>query len=401
MRISTAQMYQNTTATIGTQQSNLARIQNQLSTGKRSASLADDPAAAAGSSVLRTNLAANGQFEQNRQIAQQRLSFAENTLGSIGDNLQSTRELLVSAGNGGLSDRDRKTIAGQLRESLSTLIGLANSADGQGGYLFGGYREDTPPFNEAATGVSYVADDGAKKLNVSGTRSIETAFRGADVFMRVQNGNGVFANAANAANSGTGTIDSGRVSNAAALTGNSYEVRFQTIAGASTYDVWDTTNNAAVSTGTPFVTPASIAIPGISVNVAGTPANGDRFSVVPSGNQDIFTTIRNAIDLLNTPASGNTTPVTNGLRVALTNIDQALTHVSDQRGAAGARLNELDQIGVLSAAREVDLKSTLSSLEDIDYVKTISEFTVAKTGVDAALASYARIAQTSLFDYLR
>ncbi|MEQ1518127.1 MAG: flagellar hook-associated protein FlgL, partial [Usitatibacteraceae bacterium] len=319
------------------------------------------------------------------------LSFAENTLGSVTSSLQSARELLVGAGNGGFSDADRKTLAGQLREGLATLVGLANSSDGQAGYLFGGYREDAAPFVASASGVSYVADDASRQINVSRTRSIVTAF----------NGNGVFATAANGANTGSGIVDGGRVTNAAALTGNNYEIRFQTGGAGTTYDVWDTTNNVAVSAGTPFTAPASIALPGMSVNVDGAPANGDKCSVVPSGNQDIFTTLRNAIALLDTPANGNTTATTNGVRIALSNIDQAINHISDLRGAAGSRLNELDQVGELGMARDVDMKSTLSSLEDIDYVKTMSDLTVAKTGVDAALASYARIAGTSLFDYIK
>lgn len=401
MRISTAQMYQSAAATINARQSDLARIQNQLSTGKRIASLADDPAAAAGAAVLRSDLAANGQFEQNRQIAQQSLSFAESTLGTVTGSLQAARELLVTAGNGGLSDADRKTIAGQLREGLATLVGLANSSNGQGGYLFGGTRESAPPFVRNGAAVNYVANDGARLINVSGTRAMATTFNGADVFMRIPNGNGVFAIAAAAANTGTGTVDGGRVTNAAALTGDSYEVRFQTGAGGTTYDVWDTTNNAAVSTGTPYAAPAPIALPGGSVNIDGAPANGDKFDVVPSGNQDIFTTIGDAINLLDTPANGYATQISNGLRVALTNIDQALTHVSDQRATAGARLNELDQLGALASARDADLQSTLSSLQDTDFVKTISEFTVANTGLQAALQSYAQISKFNLFDYLR
>jgi len=394
-------MYRATTATINEKQLDLARLQNQLSTGKRSANLADDPAAAAGASVLRSNLAANSQFVQNRQIAQQRLSFAENTLGAINDNLQTAREQLIAAGNGGFSDSDRLTIAVQLRQQLATLVGLANSSDGQGGYLFGGYREDTPPFIQNGAAVNYVSDDGARLINVSSTRTIETGFNGADVFVRIPNGNGVFTTAANASNSGSGIIDSGRINNAALLTPNNYEIRFQGSGSTSTYDVWDTTTNTAISTGTPFVAPASIIVPGISINVAGAPTNGDKFSVLPSGNQDVFKTIRDAITLLETPTNGYRTPLANGLRASLANLDQALNHISDERGVAGARLNELDQVGALSSVRDVDLKGTLSTLEDIDYVETISDFTVTQTGVQAALASYAKISQMSLFDYLR
>lgn len=401
MRISTAQMYQSNSATITAKQAELARIQDQLSTGLRIASLADDPAAAAGASGLRSEVAASGQFEQNRQLALEHLSFAENVLGAVTDNLQSAREALVNAGNGALSDSDRKTIAGRLKESLASLVGLANSADGKGGFLFSGFRENAPPFAASAAGVNYVGDDGVRLINVSPSRSVVTAFNGADVFMRIPNGNGVFSNTALAANSGTGTIDGGRVTDAAALTGNSYEIRFQAGAGGTTYDVWDTTNNVALGTGAPYTSPAAIALPGGSVTIQGAPATGDIFAVVPSGKQDIFTTLRDAITLLDTPANGNITKVSNGLRTALTDIDQALTHTSDQRSAAGARINELERLGDLGAARESDLKATLSSLEDVDYVKTISDFTVAQSGLQAALSSYARIAKSNLFDYLR
>ena len=401
MRISTSQMYMNSTAAISAKQSDLARLQSQLSSGKRIASLADDPAGAASASVLHSDLSANSQFEANRQVAKEQLSSAESTLGVISENLQSARELLVSAGSGSLSDADRTTIAGQLREHLATLLGLANSSDGQGGYLFGGFRRNSPPFVAAGGTVNYVGDDGARTINVSPTRALAASFSGADIFTRIPSGNGVFVTDTVPANSGTGLIDGGRVTNPAALDGNSYEIRFHGSGSGTTYDVWNTTTNAALSTGTAFTTPAVVALPGIEVGITGAPADGDKFVVAPSANQDIFTTLQKAVDALSTPARGNTTKVGNSLRLALGNLDQGLEKVTDQRSAAGARLNEIDQLATLASQRDVDLKSTLSSLEDTDYVKTISEFTVTQTGLQAALDSYSRIAKTTLFDYIK
>ena len=401
MRISTAQMYRNVSTTITDRQSEVMRIQNQLSSGKRISALSDDPAAASGASVIRSSLAANAQFEDNRQIAGERLSAAESTLGVVSESLQSARELLVSAGNGGLSDADRHIIAGQLKERLSSLISLANASDGRGGYLFGGNYESSPPFVASTSGVTYVGDDGARHINVSPSRTIGTTFNGADVFSRIPSGNGVFKTSAAPANSGTAIVDSGRVSDAAALTGRSYEIRFHGSGASTTFDVWDATGNSAVSTGLPFTSPGVIALPGISVGISGAPADGDTFAVEPAGNQDLFATLQKAIELLSTPAGTNVTRITNGLRGALSDLDQSLSVVSDRRGAAGARLNELDQIGLLSSARDVDMKSTLSSLEDVDYAKTISELSVAQTGLKAALDSYSRISKTTLFDYIR
>lgn len=399
-RLSTTQIYSNASAAIGAKQSEIARLQNQLSTGKRIASLADDPAAAAGASVIRSGLAANTQYEANRQVATERLSSAESTLGVVSDTLQSVRELLVSAGNGGFSDADRATVAGQLKEHLATLIGLANSGDGRGGYLFGGNRETTPPFVPDGARVDYAGDDGRRTIDVSSSRSIDASFSGADVFARIKSGNGVFTTAALGANAGSGVIDGGRITDPAALTGDRYEIRFHSTAGAVTYDVWNASTSTAVSVGQAYSAPAAIALPGLSAGVTGTPSDGDIFSVEPSVNRDLFATIQSAIDLLSTKGAPAAT-FTNGLRGALTDLDRGLSNVSDYRGAAGARLVELDRAGLLSSQRDVDLQGTLSKLEDVDYAKTISEFTVAQTALQAALDSYARISKVTLFDYIR
>ena len=49
----------------------------------------------------------------------------------------------------------------------------------------------------------------------------------------------------------------------------------------------------------------------------------------------------------------------------------------------------------------VDLQALLSDLRDVDYAKAISELNQQYAGLQAAQAAYTRIAQLSLFDYLR
>ena len=401
MRLSTAQLYASTTASITARQSDLATIQNQLSTGKRIAGLADDPAGAAQASSLRSTLSANGQFEQNRQFATERLSFTESILGAVGENLQTVRETMVAAGNSPLTDTDRKILAGKLRESLGSLVSLGNTAHGEGGFLFGGFRESAPPFASNGLTVSYNADDGNRAVNVTQTRAMPIGVNGASVFMRITNGNGVFAAAADAANSGNALIDAGSTTSPALLTGNNYEIRFQTGGSGMTYDVLDVTAGTTVSSGTPYTAPAAIAMPGLTVRIDGAPANGDRFTVAPSINQSLYAIVGNAITALETPTNGNTGKIGNAVRSALTDLDQAITHVSNNRAVTGARMNELDQLGQVGTARNVDLQSTLASIEDIDYAKAISEFSVRQNGLQAALSTYSRIAGRSLFDYLR
>ena len=51
--------------------------------------------------------------------------------------------------------------------------------------------------------------------------------------------------------------------------------------------------------------------------------------------------------------------------------------------------------------REVVFRpSVLSDLKDLDYAEAVSRLTLQQTGLQAAQASYARLSQLSLFDYL-
>ena len=49
-----------------------------------------------------------------------------------------------------LADSQRAALAQGLQGDLNQMIGLANTSDGQGGYLFAGSQQSAPPFSESA-----------------------------------------------------------------------------------------------------------------------------------------------------------------------------------------------------------------------------------------------------------
>ena len=53
------------------------------------------------------------------------------------------------------------------------------------------------------------------------------------------------------------------------------------------------------------------------------------------------------------------------------------------------------------ADRKVELETTTSQLRDLDYAEAVSRMNQQLVGLQAAQASYSKIAQLSLFDYLR
>ena len=359
---------------------------------------ADDPAAASTALRVAQSLARNQQIEFNQLAAANTLAIGESTLSSAGDVLQTVQERLLQAQNATLSATERSMIAGDIDNMLGQLLTLANSKDGGGAYLFGGYSETATPFVAGAGGVAYQGDDGARTLEVASGRNLAVSASGNDVFMRIKTGNGVFATAADPANSGAGIVDSGSVANPSALTGHAYRLTFNVVGGVSTYDVFDSTAGASVSSGNAFAAGQSISVAGMQFSIAGGPANGDRFTAAPSTNQSVFKTISDATTALR--SGGNSAVRLTQVNAALATLNQSMDQALGVRAEFGSRLNEIEAHRNVSGAVVLEHQRRLSDLQDVDYTEAATRLMRQQTATQAAQQSFARIAQLSLFNYL-
>jgi len=226
--------------------------------------------------------------------------------------LQDVKTATVNAGNGSLNNSDRRTMATELSGRLQELTGLANSTDGIGNYLFAGFRTRTQPFVDTAAGMGYFGDDGQQNVQVSSTRQIPSSGNGADIFMRIKNGNGTFCHAGNgyqyrqwnhqpgsiidstaltgdsytiaytgpsaaaaAGNTGNGVISTPTVVTQSAVTGKNYGVTFSVAGPVTTYDVTDLTvaSNTQTITSLNFPAPSTFKVdaPAATVTLIGAP----------------------------------------------------------------------------------------------------------------------------------
>lgn len=78
-----------------------------------------------------------------------------------------------------------------------------------------------------------------------------------------------------------------------------------------------------------------------------------------------------------------------------------LTRLSSASASEGARYNRISQAKDLADAAQLQLKTSLSDVEDVDLAKATIDLQVAETSYKAALASTARTVQPSLLDFLR
>ncbi|OGT01524.1 MAG: flagellar hook-associated protein 3 [Gallionellales bacterium RBG_16_57_15] len=403
MRVSSNTIFDSSVATLNQQQARLLQTQRQIASGSRILTASDDPVAATRALEISQSDAANTQYASNRDSARNTLTIAESTLQAVTSLIRDVQTSTISAGNGSLNSSGRKVIATDLTARLQELLGLANSTDGLGNYLFAGFQSRTKPFVDTAAGVGFFGDDGQHLVQVAANRQMASSDSGADVFMRIKNGNGTFVTQPAAANTGSGVVSSGSVTNPALLTGNNYSVSFSVVAGAppvTTYDVTNTTTGFAVAgmTAQPYVSGQAISFDGIQLDIKGGPANGDVFTVTPSTNESLFATISDLINALNSPVVGAN--LTNSLSRGLNNLDKALNNVLTVQATMGLRLNELDALQIVGDDMGLQFKQTLSKLQDTDYNKAASDLARQTMGLQAAQQTFVKVAGLSLFDYL-
>ncbi|EHQ52145.1 flagellar hook-associated protein 3 [Ectothiorhodospira sp. PHS-1] len=184
MRISTSQMFQNGIDVIQRRQQELAKTQNQLSTGRRILRPSDDPSGSVQTLKFESSIERTEQYQRNATLAEQRLRLTESTLGGVTDGLQRIRELTVRANNGTETDETRRYIAAEMRQVLAGLVDLANARDANGEYIFSGYASDARPFDVDidAGNYAYSGADMSREVDISPVRRVNLGNPGGEVF---------------------------------------------------------------------------------------------------------------------------------------------------------------------------------------------------------------------------
>jgi flagellar hook-associated protein 3 FlgL len=330
------------------------------------------------------------------------LSLEEQAFVDTSSVMSRVRDLMISAGNTAtMSDTDRQSVATELAARLDELQAIANRQDGNGEFLFSGYSTKTEPFSGGdGNPINYVADQGARQLQISATQRIADSHNGFEVFVNIPEGNGTFSTAVNMANTGTGAIDIGSVVDRPSWVPDDYTITFTS---PTAYEITDGATPANVVQTGAYTAGTPITFNGVSVTLTGAPATGDTFEVNRSRNESIFDTIGAVVDLLNAPAAGNPTAnakLTSTLKGSLQQMDQATDHFLGVRAQVGVRLATLDSVEASREAMDIDLKSTLSDLKDLDYADAITKMNQQLVGLQAAQMSYSKISNLSLFNYL-
>ncbi len=407
MRISTHSIYQRGVRPITDRQFNLAKVQEQISSGRKILKPADDPTNAARLMELNKQIQLNDQYGRNIIIANGRQGIEENALQESGDILQRARELTIQANNAALSDDNRQSIALEVRQLRQQMLDIANTKDGDGAYLFAGFNEQTLPFTLDNGEVVYNGDQGQRLLQVGPSRQVAVGDPGDAVFMRIRSGDDQFQVGTGVRNTGSGAISTGGITDPIAFQddfmGHEYRVDFTS---ANTFDVVEITNGVESATqvlsNQVYVAGQPISFRGMQVIVSGAPADGDEFTVKTAQNNSVFKVLDNLINTLESPSG---TPLerallTGSLANALTDLDQSMQHLSQLQGQIGSRMNALDAQDDVNQTFNLQLQELESKIGAVDYADAASRLSEELLGLQAAQQSFLKIQGLSLFNYL-
>ena len=187
MRVTQAGFYNKATQQMGNQQAKVFETQAQLSSGKKILRPSDDPALASAINNLKSQMDTNQRYLTNLGRMNDTLKMQEASVSSSIEVVSRIKELSIQAANDTYSASDRKSLAIEVKELISSLADLGNMRGTDGAYLFSGFTQNQAPFKESSLGVvSYTGSPDYQRVLVDEGRSMQIGMPGSDVFGSVQ-----------------------------------------------------------------------------------------------------------------------------------------------------------------------------------------------------------------------
>lgn len=410
MRISTIQAFNIGVQGIQDVSDQTVKTQNQLSSGRRILTPADDPVASARILQLNQDGAQRDQFIKNIDGVEGRLELEEVQLGSINEVIIRVRELTVQAGNGSYTLEDRQAIAEELEVRLQELADLMNAADTNGDYLFSGFSGNIQPFVELDSGnYVYQGDEGQRFVSINVNSSVATSDSGKSLFVDIPSDKNSFFTAASPNNQANppATITQGLIHDQDAYDAFYPEDMVITfndptavVPTQANYTIAQKSDGRVLSANVPFAGGDHININGVEVVITGTPVTGDSFFIESSKKQDLLTTVGRLVEGLRKFGDTQQSSVTNLIESTMQNLDNAQTNILQVQSQVGGRLNTLESTRDLLVQVDIASQEILSELQDLDYAEAVSRLSFETFILEAAQQSYVKVAGLSLFNFL-
>ncbi|WP_162233503.1 MULTISPECIES: flagellin N-terminal helical domain-containing protein [unclassified Sphingomonas] len=349
MQISTASFYNRSAAQMSRLNADLNRYQTEMTTKKLNVASQDSTAWMMLGGIKKDD-ADSTAFRSNITLSRGLLAQADTALGNVDDRLVRVRELATRAGSETLNDKDRVSIATELGQLREGLLALANTRDVRGHAIFGGvgdvaFAKDADGAIKYtgidATGATVVDIDATARIRIGDASEIQVGIDGSRVF-----------------GGATGTTDIFKL--------------IDDLKAAMEMPLTDpvTTGGATGTGGTTGGTTGGI---GTGTTDPAVPFDAD------AARSKYALAINSALGKLNT----------------------AEAQITSARAANGARAARLEIESSQLESVGIDREEARSSLEDVDIATMTVQFQKTLTILNATQATISKLANLSLFNYLK
>lgn len=373
-------------------QTKLAKLQEQLSSGKALNRPSDAPIDVVNDLELRSNISHRNQNMRNSMNGGTYLTVLDSTMMGFDELFQRTRELSLQGANDTLLPRDRQYVNNEVRQVLLQMVNLANSSY-KGDYLFSGTDTDRAPYSvlSGACNIDTVAGDPSDPAYVAAPQTFQIFDRNSTDSLSTLSADG---------NPQAKRLIPGTVTVANLVEGTDYTldymagtIRFLTPAAdaeaaAGTLDItfdWVRRNELQNERGViQREVERGIVMP---INVKADDAFGSETEM------DAFSSIISLMQGLHVSSQSQ-------IESSITNVDVSLKRMLGQQATVGSWYNRMESTTDRNEENIIISTDLQSRLEDLDFAKAISDFTMADSVYQASLKSASRVLTATLMDYI-
>lgn len=373
-------------------QSRLAKLQEQLSSGKALNRPSDAPIDVVNDLELRSSISHRGQNMRNSENGGTYLTVLDSTMMGFDDLFQRTRELALQGANDTLLPRDRQYVNNEVRQVMLQMVNLANSSY-KGDYLFSGTDTDKAPYSVLSGNCDFdtLATDPSDPAYVAAPQTFQIFDRNATDAISTPSLNG---------NPEVRRLIPGTVTIANLVEGTDYTVDY--VQGTVTFLTAAADAEAAAGTlNMSFDWVRRNELPNENGVINREVERGIIMQINVKAN-DVFgsETEMDAFSSVITLMQGLHTSTQAEIESSITNLDTSFRRILGQQATVGSWFNRMES--TLDRNQEnITISTDLQSqLEDLDFAKAISDFTLADSIYQASLKSASKVLTATLMDYI-
>jgi flagellar hook-associated protein 3 FlgL len=420
MRVSTLSIYNLANSSMSEANQALVRTQEQISTGKRILTAADDPVAATRIQQLNRNIASVDQFSRNIDVAENNLALEETSLNGATNLLQRIQELAVQAGNTAvLSPSEYASLADEVNIRLNELVGIANTQNSNGDYIFAGFKSDSQPFTgDTTNGYQFSGDEGQLRIKIDNNTTIASNDTAKAIFVDIPSDANNVATSVNPNNRSNPPIS---ISIGNIIDQEVYDefypedmiIQFNDDNPGKNFTITERSTGKLIAENITYSSGETLIYKGVELTITGNPASadsgalplalvGDQLFVDSADTQDIITTMLRFRDALNgyDGSAAGVSRLENSVASTINNLRNTQASISEVVSSIGARNNVLESTRSLHADTNLASKELLSSLSDLDFAEASTRLQLESFILQAAQASFLRVSELSLINQL-